>query len=87
MARPGRRPLTQAQKVFNAVKKGAQSPKEIAAKTGVPVRNVGTLLYNLRKSGNIRGLAGKMKAAKYPASTTGGRRKTTKKARRARRGR
>lgn len=66
------RPLTQAQQVFNAITEGALRPKEISKKTGIPLGNVNTQLYLMRKSGAVKGPAGKLKARKYPESRRGG---------------
>jgi len=73
MAKRGRVVLTQAQKVFNAVRRGAQSPSDIAAATKIPAHSVNTILYTLRGSGSIKGYAGGMKAIRAPESPRGGR--------------
>jgi len=73
MVKRGRPALTQAQKVFNAVRRGAQSPSEIAAATKIPAHSVNTILYSLRGSGSVKGYAGEMKAVRAPKAPLGGR--------------
>jgi hypothetical protein len=66
-------PPTQAQLVFQAVKRGHQTPKGISMATGIGLSNVNTLLYNLRRKGKVRGFSGAMKAIRAPISKVGGR--------------
>ncbi|HEX2021380.1 MAG TPA: hypothetical protein VHH36_01600 [Candidatus Thermoplasmatota archaeon] len=63
---PGRPPLTQAEKVYNAVQRGAQDAREIARRARVPVLHVHPLLNRLRKAGAITGFTGALKVIAPP---------------------
>jgi DNA-binding IclR family transcriptional regulator len=58
----GRPPLTQTERVLNAVRRGAQDASTIAKKARVPRANVHPLLNRLRERGEIRGFTGSLKA-------------------------
>jgi predicted Rossmann fold nucleotide-binding protein DprA/Smf involved in DNA uptake len=59
---PGRPPLTQTQRVLNAVKRGAQDAKTIARKARVPLAHVHPLLNRLRERGQVDGFTGNLRA-------------------------
>ncbi len=59
---PGRPPLTQTQRVLNAVKRGAQDAKEISRRARVPLAHVHPLLNRLRERGQVTGFTGSLRA-------------------------
>ena len=59
---PGRPPLTQTQRVLNAVKRGAQDAKTIARRARVPLAHVHPLLNRLRERGQVTGFTGSLRA-------------------------
>lgn len=59
---PGRPPLTQTQRVLNAVKRGAQDAHTIARRARVPLAHVHPLLNRLRERGQVKGFTGSLQA-------------------------
>lgn len=57
---PGRPPLTQTQRVLNAVKCGAQDARMIAKRARVPLAHVHPLLNRLRERGQVTGFTGSL---------------------------
>lgn len=55
---PGRPPLSQTQRVINAVRRGAQDAKTIATRARVPSAHVHPILSRLRREGVIEGFTG-----------------------------
>lgn len=61
---PGRPPLTQTERVYNAVARGAQDAAEISRRARVEKTNVHPLLNRLRARGLIRGFTGTLRTVK-----------------------
>lgn len=59
---PGRPPLTQAERVLNAVRRGAQDARTISRMARIPTTHVHPLLNRLRSRGLLRGFAGSLRA-------------------------
>ena len=66
--RRGRKPLTQTQRVVNAVKRGAQDAKTIAKKARVPAAHVHPILGRLRVTGRLEGYTGHFRVIEHDAS-------------------
>ena len=60
---PGRPPLTQAERILNAVRRGGQDARTLSRMARVPVTHVHPLLYRLRQRGQLTGFAGSLRAA------------------------
>lgn len=58
---PGRPPLSQTQRVWNAVKRGNQDAKTIARVARVPVEHVHPILNRLRREGRVEGYTGSLR--------------------------
>lgn len=58
---PGRPPLTQTQRVINAVKRGAQDARAIAKSARVPILHVHPILSRLRREGRVEGFTGTLR--------------------------
>lgn len=59
--KPGRPPLTQTQKVLNAIERGAQDAKAIAKSGHVPILHVHPILSRLRREGRVEGFTGNLR--------------------------
>lgn len=66
---PGRKPLSQTQRVLNAVRRGVTDAKKISQRAGVPLAHVHPLLNRLRERGDVEGFTrdGSLRAAGPPA--------------------
>lgn len=58
---PGRPPLSQTQRVWNAVKRGNQDAKTIARVARVPPEHVHPILNRLRREGRVEGYTGSLR--------------------------
>lgn len=58
---PGRPPLTQTQRVINAVQRGAQDARAIAKSARVPILHVHPILSRLRREGRVEGFTGTLR--------------------------
>ena len=56
--RPGRPRLTQTQRIFNAIRRGAKDPKEIARRARVPLAHIHPIVARLRARNLVVGGAG-----------------------------